>query len=174
MGSPVHELAAGVGGIDMFPEHLQQPAERHARGIVDGLHRLDVAGPAGGDLLVGRIHLSPAGVAGDHLLDAVYLFQVRLDAPETSASQRRRAESAPPVAESSLANCAQAPGPNRSAERKIPVKPIPIRCLIAHLLTFRNILVTTPYHFDYRLRRLSNATPWNEDETCGFLHGGAS
>src|SRR5690606_35408341 len=57
-------------------------------GIERDLHHLGVPRVAGAHSLVRGMRHVPARIARDHLLDAFYLFEDRLQAPEASAAQR--------------------------------------------------------------------------------------
>src|SRR5690606_26920845 len=90
LAAAIDKLTVGVGGIHVAPEPIQQLSVADLVRIIDYLHRFGVAGGTAGDLLIGGVGLVTAGVATDGLADTVEFLEVRLGAPETSASEHRR------------------------------------------------------------------------------------
>ena len=86
---PIRELAAVVRRVDLHPEDVKQPLVGDPLGIEPDLNRLDVPGPPRGNLLVGGSGLGASRVARDGVEDALHAVECRLDAPETTAGQRR-------------------------------------------------------------------------------------
>ena len=57
------KLAVCLGGIDVFPEYLDQFAKTYSGRVEDNLDSFDMTGLAGTDLFVGRIFNCTAGVS---------------------------------------------------------------------------------------------------------------
>ncbi len=87
--SLVAELTVCIQGIDVAPEHLEQPLIRHACRVVLDLQSLVVAGASTRYFLVARIDLHAAGVAGPRADDAIDLVERRFHAPEAAAGENR-------------------------------------------------------------------------------------
>ncbi len=87
LGAAIHELAAGVGGVDAPPVEVQQLAIRNFLGVEFYLHRLVMAGRTGTDFLVGGIGLMAAGIAGSYFDNASVLGKIRFATPETATGK---------------------------------------------------------------------------------------
>ena len=88
--APVRELAPGIRGIYVPPKHLEQLLVGNLVRIINHLDSLDVPGTASGNLTVGGVGLTTAGVARDGLEHAVDLFKIRFRAPKTAAGKDSR------------------------------------------------------------------------------------
>src|SRR3989442_4865512 len=86
--SIVTELPVRRGWINVVPEDLQELGVADLGGIEEDLDRLRVAGLPGRHVLVGRILLHAAGIAGRGGNHAVHLVQRLFHAPETPARER--------------------------------------------------------------------------------------
>ena len=80
----IDKRATGIGGIKLPPINLQQFRIRDDIRIIADLHRLQMTGSAGADLLVGGIFFHTAGVPGNHFLHTVHLLKTRFHTPETA------------------------------------------------------------------------------------------
>src|SRR5579871_1868835 len=85
MRPPVHELAVGVGGVDLFPKHVHQLGVGDLGRIVDDLNALGVSLVA--VVLIGGVGAGTVGVTGDDLQDAPQLLEGRGHAPKTTARE---------------------------------------------------------------------------------------
>ena len=82
-------LAHALGRVVVLPEGLEQLLVRDLRRVVGDQHDLGVAGPAGADLLVGRVRGVAAGIADGRRHDAGELPEVLLVAPEAAETEDR-------------------------------------------------------------------------------------
>src|SRR5208283_5677914 len=85
--SGVCELAVFLGGVDVFPEYLDQFVKTYYGRVEDNLDCFDMTGLAGTDLLVGWIFNCTAGVSDRCRYDTLKPVESRLHAPEAPAGE---------------------------------------------------------------------------------------
>ncbi|MNI56586.1 hypothetical protein D3C73_1115980 [compost metagenome] len=83
------KLAAGIGRVNLLPEQLKELAVWENFRVEGNLHRFDMSGRIGADLLIGRVHRMSAGIAGDNSVDSRQIFKRGYHTPETSACKGR-------------------------------------------------------------------------------------
>ena len=83
-------LAHALRRVVVLPERLEELLVGDPRRVERDLDDLGVAGPAGADLLVGRVRRVAAGVADGRGHDAGELPEVLLVAPEAAEAEDRR------------------------------------------------------------------------------------
>jgi hypothetical protein len=71
------------------PEDIQQLVVADLGGIIPDLNGLDVPGPPGANLLVGRIFYVATGLPGYDLANPVDLFKIGLRTPEAASGECR-------------------------------------------------------------------------------------
>lgn len=84
----IAKLAVRFRRIDVVPKDRQQRLVADLLGVVNDLHRFDVAGAAGGNLLVRRVFHPATDVARGGRDHPVELVVWRFHAPETSSGKR--------------------------------------------------------------------------------------
>src|SRR5919106_6007103 len=86
----VAELRIGCERINVAPEDVEKLFVTDLARVISNLYCLCVAGRTGCHLLVRRVLLGAAGIAGDSRDDSVNFIVRRLHAPKTTAGQSRR------------------------------------------------------------------------------------
>ena len=86
----VCELASGIGGIDLPPEHVEQSLIRYPLWVERYLDCFTMSGGSRKYLLIRGILHVPTGVAGHDVLHSVHCLDGLLHAPEAATGERRR------------------------------------------------------------------------------------
>jgi len=89
LGSLIHKLPPGIGGIDMPPEDFQKRFIRNFFRIVSYPDCLRMAGSPRRHFFIGWIFLATAGIPGQDFDHAVHVFKIRFHAPETTPGENR-------------------------------------------------------------------------------------
>src|SRR5208337_2491894 len=90
--SAVCKLAVFLGGVDVFPEYLDQCVKTYYGRVEDNLDSFDMTGLAGTDLLVGWIFNCTTGVSDRCRSDTLKPVESRLHAPEAPAGESSLSE----------------------------------------------------------------------------------